>query len=48
LEKIGHWNFPRNKICSLAAISILIAAKVEEAVSPSISRMIDLLSVYEK
>ena len=36
LDKIGHWNFPRNKMCSLATISVLIAAKVEEAVSPSI------------
>jgi len=44
---IGHWNFPRDQICALATISLLLAAKVEQPISPSYTRMINILSEEE-
>jgi hypothetical protein len=40
--------YHRNEICRLAVISILMAAKLEQPVSPSFSKMINLLSDMEK
>jgi len=48
LYKIGYKNFPREKICQLAVISLLLAAKLEQPIQPSFNRMINLLSDSEK
>ena len=45
---IGHWNYPLAKIVNLSTISILLAAKLEQPMQPSFSRMISLLSEQEK
>lgn len=29
LDHVGHWNFPRDQVCLLATISMLMAAKLE-------------------
>lgn len=47
LNCIGHFNFPRNKVCLLATVSILMAAKLEQPISPSFNRMISLLTAEE-
>lgn len=48
LALIGHWNFPLQKIVTLSTISILLAAKLEQPMQPSFSRMISLLTEQEK
>jgi hypothetical protein len=48
LSKIGHFTFPRNKVCLLATTSILVAAKLEQPISPSFNRMISLLTAEEQ
>jgi hypothetical protein len=45
---IGHKSFPRERICRLATIAMLMAAKLEQPISPSFLRMINLLSDDEK
>ena len=45
---IGVKNFPRMKMVHLATISILMAAKLEQPISPSFSRMISLLTEQEQ
>ena len=48
LAAVGHWNFPRDMICRLATISTLMAAKLEQPISPSFAKMICHLSEEEK
>lgn len=48
LAAIGHWTFPRDQICLLATTSILMAAKLEQPISPSFLRMISLLTEDEQ
>mmetsp|Transcript_2689 Transcript_2689/g.4531 ORF Transcript_2689/g.4531 Transcript_2689/m.4531 type:complete len:410 (+) Transcript_2689:474-1703(+) len=48
LYKIGYKNYPREKICQLAVISLLMAAKLEQPIQPSFNRMINMLSDSEK
>ena len=48
LSVVGHWNFPRDHICRLSTISMLIAAKIEQPISPSFIRMIGFLTEDEK
>ena len=43
LIKIGFWNFPRLNILKLALVSLLLAAKIEEPIQPSFTKMIKLL-----
>ena len=45
---IGAANFPRSQMVSLATISVLMSAKLEQPISPSFTRMINLLSDEEK
>lgn len=44
---IGVSNFPRDEVIILSTISMLMAAKLEQPISPSFSRMICLLSEAE-
>lgn len=48
LMSIGWQTYPRTEICRLATISMLMAAKLEQPISPSFSRMIALLSDEEQ
>ena len=48
IAMIGPSNFPRDQAMTLATISMLLAAKVEEPVQPSFNRMIKLLSEWER
>lgn len=48
LSVIGWFNYPREKMCILATVSILMAAKLEQPISPSFSKMIGLLSEEER
>lgn len=48
LASVGHWNFPREHICRLSTVSILIAAKLEQPIAPSFARMILNLSEDEQ
>ena len=45
---IGVENFPKEKMLHLATVSTLMAAKLEEPISPCFSTMISLLSKVEK
>lgn len=45
---IGVQNFPRSQMVNLATISVLMSAKLEQPISPSFTRMINLLSDEEK
>jgi len=45
---VGIDNFPRENVIILSAISMLMAAKLEQPISPSFSRMIALLSKAEQ
>lgn len=47
LYHLGYYTFPRLKICALATVSLLMAAKLEQPISPSFSRMVALLSEEE-
>jgi hypothetical protein len=48
LASTGHWAFPRDQVCLLATTSILMAAKLEQPISPSFLRMIGLLTEDEQ
>ena len=48
LLSIDWKSYHRNNICKLAVISLLMAAKLEQPVSPSFNKMINLLSPQEK
>ena len=45
---IGVENFPKMKMVNLATVSTLMAAKLEQPISPSFSRMISLLTEQEQ
>lgn len=45
---LGYQNFPREQVITLSTISTLMAAKLEQPISPSFSRMISLLSSDEQ
>lgn len=45
---IGYKTFPKQHLCRLATISMLIAAKLEQPISPSFNRMISLLTDDER
>ncbi len=47
LYHIGYHTYPRLEICQLAIVSLLIAAKLEQPMSPSFNKMILLLSEKE-
>lgn len=44
----GIQNLPRKKVCCLSTTSMLLAAKLEQSMSPSYSKMIALLSPAEQ
>ena len=48
IYKSGVWRFPKIKVICLATISMLMAAKLEQPISPSFSRMIALLTEEEE
>ena len=48
LHMVGLLNFHKSNMVHLATICILLGAKLEEPISPSFSRMINLLSDEEK
>ena len=45
---VGVQNFQKQQVVNLATISILMAAKLEQPISPSFTRMINLLTDDEK
>lgn len=45
---VGVQNFQKQQVVNLATISILMAAKMEQPISPSFTRMINLLTDDEK
>ena len=45
---IGVQNFNKGESCKLATIAVLMSAKVEQPISPSFTRMINLLNNDEK
>lgn len=45
---VGPQNFPKNQMVSLATICVLMSAKLEQPISPSFTRMINLLTDEEK
>jgi len=45
---VGIENFKIHNLLPLAVISVLMAAKLEQPISPSFNRMINLLPDYEK
>jgi len=44
----GHWNFTKENFITLATVCMILGAKCEEDTSPSINRMINLLSCSEQ
>jgi len=48
INMIGVLNFPKTLMVNLATISVLMSAKLEQPISPSFSRMINLLTDEEK
>jgi hypothetical protein len=48
INYVGASNFPKSQIVCLSTISILLAAKLEQPISPSFTRMISLLTEEEK
>jgi hypothetical protein len=48
INTIGPQNFRRDQTVHLATISVLMSAKLEQPISPSFTRMINLLSNSEK
>ena len=48
LYKIGIEDFRKKQMINLATVSILMAAKLEEPISPSFTRMISMLSEDEQ
>lgn len=45
---VGHENVPKTEVVSLSVISMLLSAKLEQPISPSFARMINLLTDEEK
>jgi hypothetical protein len=45
---IGVQNFPKSQMVALATICVLMSAKLEQPISPSFTRMINLLTDEEK
>jgi hypothetical protein len=48
ISAIGIQNFRKDQVVSLATISVLMSAKLEQPVSPSFTRMINLLTDEEQ
>ena len=48
LAVIGWSTYPREKMCILATVCMLMAAKLEQPISPSFSKMLGLLSEDEQ
>jgi len=48
IYNVGVNNFNKSEVVHLATISVLMSAKLEQPISPSFSRMINLLSTEEK
>jgi hypothetical protein len=48
LLAISFEKFPRNEVFSLTIVSLLLAAKLEEAIAPSFLKMISLVPEAEK
>lgn len=48
INAVGVQNFQKQQVVNLATISILMAAKLEQPISPSFTRMINLLTEDEK
>jgi len=48
INMVGPEAFPKGTACSLATISVLMSAKLEQPISPSFTRMINLLNSDEK
>lgn len=48
IHAVGVHNFQKQQVVNLATISILLAAKLEQPISPSFTRMINLLTDDEK
>jgi hypothetical protein len=48
ISRIGVTNFPKDKTVHLATIATLMSAKLEQPISPSFTRMINLLSTEER
>jgi len=47
LSSIGVLNFKKSNLMTLVVISLLMAAKLEQPISPNFARMISLLSEEE-
>jgi uncharacterized membrane protein len=45
---VGAQNFPKSQMVSLATVCVLMSAKLEQPISPSFTRMINLLTDEEK
>lgn len=48
ISLLGIQNFNKENVVSLSAICILMSAKLEQPISPSFSRMINLLTLEEQ
>ena len=48
IAEVGVPNFPKTMMVNLATICVLMSAKLEQPISPSFSRMINLLTDEEK
>lgn len=48
INMIGYQNFSKADVVALSTISVLMSAKLEQPISPSFTRMINLLSSEEK
>lgn len=48
IHMVGPQNFPKAQMVSLATICVLMSAKLEQPISPSFTRMINLLTDEEK
>ena len=48
INMIGYQNFPRPQVLNLSVICVLMSAKLEQPISPSFTRMINLLPKEEK
>ena len=48
LYMVGAQNFPKAQMVSLATICVLMAAKMEQPISPSFNRLIGMLTAEEQ
>ena len=48
IHMTGPQNFPKSQMVNLATICVLMSAKLEQPISPSFTRMINLLTDDEK